>query len=118
MMDLGTLETDDSGAESINEHGQVLGWFEDKGKRSWFIWEPSSGLKIIDLPHPKFSASNLNNNGQFLVAIESESYLYDPHKGLIKLHSLGFLTYPRSLNDKGQVIGCVEKIRRKIERKA
>lgn len=69
MLDLGTLDADESKATAINDKGQVLGWVEYGGKRYSFLWEAEKGLQILDA-----LGNTLNNRGQ----ITGYNYIWDP----------------------------------------
>ena len=76
IYDLGTLETDTSHASAINDKGQVLGCFHDMGKWHTFIWEPRSGLKIIEFPEIGWFNAKLNNRGNFVAQYYQDNKAY------------------------------------------
>lgn len=110
LIDLGLLETDNSYANAINDQGQVLGRFEDRGQWHTFLWDAKDGLKIIDLPNiisNPYSGEillKLNNHGQiagtYLRGNEHRTFLWDPITGFFDIGS-GFL---KKLNDNGLIL--------------
>lgn len=111
ILDLGTLETDNSRPIAINDRGQILGIFESGGENYVFLWEMGEGLKILDMPGPQF----LNNNGQLAGTVYLENhpgwkegfgFIWSPDIGMLNIGSLGGQGAEIiDFNDKCQVVG-------------
>ena len=50
LLDIGTLDWDNSCVYSINDTGQICGSIRIKKKNSFFVWNTEEGLNFINLP--------------------------------------------------------------------
>ena len=106
IVDFGLLETDSSKAIAINNAGQVLGKFTDRGQPHIFLWDSKSGLKILELPNDS-SCLKLNNNGQ-IAGVHGggkKVFFWDPATGFFDIGSFDD-KYKRvdEFNDKAQIL--------------
>ncbi len=107
VYDLGTLETDASMALAINDNGEVLGCYHDRGKWYIFIWNRVEGLKTIESPYPYCHFGKFNNKSHFVMQYiqdnKYKAYYWDEEWGFISI-------FPRDavdiidFNDNDQII--------------
>ncbi len=114
VLDLGTLTGDSaSGANAVNERGEVVGWSGEKGKITRAFYR--QGGKMTGLPsgHRRSSeATAINSSGEVCGWFGAEAYTSSRpclwQSG--KVRDLGVVagcTFGRanSINDKGQIVG-------------
>lgn len=84
IYDLGTLDTKYSVASSINENGQISGFYmTDNNEIYVFLWDQKSGL--IPLNIPAHGPTFINNNSQIvgiLGSFDSVTFFWDPVLGV------------------------------------
>lgn len=110
MTNLGTLGPDGSRAYAINDLGQITG----ESERRPFIWSESTGMVDVTSWSPPWSTvvpEDINNHGQITGTLsdvlgEPHAFVGDPVNGITVLS--GFISYARSINDRGQIVGCIK----------
>lgn len=125
MIDLGTLGGKRSAALDINEHGQIVGWSTVKDTyrngepiSHAFLYENGKMIDLGVLPGEKESAAvAINERGQVLAYGYSTAFEFDTTPGHNTEYPTSFVwqdgrktalpedTFPRALNEQGQVIG-------------
>jgi len=119
ITDLGTLGGSHSWAESMNDHGQVVGVSETAdGQTHAFLWD--AGV-MTDLGAPGGDSSDawsINNSGQVVGRILSEveavgwlskAFLWTRGEGMVELGTLGGKESRASaINDRGEVVGTAK----------
>lgn len=93
IIDLGTLPEGgyESGAESVNSRGQVVGW----------------ALNTVSDPYSMGLLSSLYNYYEPFYAVQTRAFLWEDEVGMLDLGTLGTGTdaYAMAINESGQVIG-------------
>jgi probable HAF family extracellular repeat protein len=116
IIDLGTLGGGDSGANAINEGGQVVGWSKggDYSESHAFFWDPTNGMVDLGvLPDTECSyASALNDFGVIVGSSghcdDDNAFIWDSINGLRYLEEgLSSDNVAEGINNAGQVIGWV-----------
>jgi len=103
-----------SEAESINNHGQVVGWRNQPNTSTTylpFIWDATNGL--VDLPYLRRGArpSAINNEAQIVGSIDGNVAALWQDGSIYDLNDLLFantgwsLEYATGINDLGQIVG-------------
>ncbi len=119
ITDLGTLGGSHSWAESMNDHGQVVGGSETADRQSHaFFWD--AGV-MTDLGAPGGDgsrANSINNTGQVVGVIFSDiasgnylskAFLWTRGGGMVELGTLGGKESRASaINDRGEVVGTAK----------
>jgi probable HAF family extracellular repeat protein len=110
MQDLGTLGGNESGANDVNDAGQVVGWANPMSSDypvgyHAFLWTASGGMIDLEPLGGNSVASRINNRGEIVgyrvVSTGIRAFLWTPADGMIDLGD-GQAT---GLNDAGQVVG-------------
>jgi probable HAF family extracellular repeat protein len=126
MLNLGDLTGGfgTSGANAINDAGQVVGWSDtyNSGDEEAFLWDPQFGMiGLGDLPGSFFDswATGINNRGQVTGHSYSsdptgqmkhveQAFLWDAETGMVGLGDLPggqFISIPFDINDSTQIVG-------------
>jgi probable HAF family extracellular repeat protein len=112
VVDLGTLESDESVAYAINDFDQVVGTYKLNGTSYVFLWSQKEGVSFVDLPissTPKVINNNKQIAGQYKENGFERGFFYDPVTGFCDIGSLGGAnTWVMDMNAKGQVVGYSE----------
>lgn len=104
MTHLAELDTP-SYAYSINNKGQVVGGHG--GSREYFLYDSGEVIDFPELNRPFFITSGLINDSTVIVAerrSDRRAMTWD-NGNLIELGSLGGVSSPMAINNKGQVVG-------------
>ena len=113
LLDIGTLDWDNSCVYSINDTGQICGSIRIKKKNSFFVWNTEEGLNFINLPSSAIP-KKINNHGQIAGEYKDKK---GKNKGFFRSKDLGFIdigtlggrnTWVYQINDKGQIVGGSE----------
>ena len=88
-----------SGADDINNFGQVVGW-SDKGA---FIWEENKGVTYIANGNRAWA---INDEGQVLVSGSSSAFIWEENKEVVDIGTLGgAYSQAYGINNDGVVVG-------------
>jgi probable HAF family extracellular repeat protein len=114
MIDLGTLGGSFSGADGINDSGQVVG-AADSGDSDWhaFIWDRDNGMQDLGTLGGWYSSAlAINNRGQVVGRSATDASTrffhatyWDEQTGLADLYLGGDHEYAYGINDSGQIVG-------------
>ena len=90
-------------AFSLNDQGQVSGFFDDPEGTTGFLWSPSSGYEI---PEPGKSVSGINRFGQVCLILDNPT-LWPSDLAYEKVESFSTLNWGRvyGLNASGTMVG-------------
>ena len=107
------LEGKKSRAYDINDKGQVVGHFDELGKKTpdrAFIWDEETGLTELGTLGGNSKAFAVNNKGQVVGASMTPDgqwrpFIWDKTNGMRDLGTLGGKSYAQDINEKGQVVG-------------
>jgi len=120
MKDLGTLSGRFSGAEAINDRGEVTGFADTAGGAAShaFVWSPWRGMKDLGTLGGTFSgAAAINDRGEVTGGADTtgadpagdpvvHAFVWSPWRGMKDLGTLGGTdSYTVGINDRGEVTG-------------
>ncbi len=112
VMDLGTLESDESAAHAINDLDSVVGTYKLKGVSYVFLLEKQKEISLLDLPSSSIPKVINNKNqvaGQYIEDGANRGFFHDPIDGFCDIGSLGGVnTWIMDMNANGQVVGYSE----------
>jgi len=105
ITDLGTFGGVNSVARSINDKGQVVGWYEmaDRGRNA-FLYDHGSVTDLGTLGGSHTIALSINNQGQIVGRSSDRGFIYE--NGVMRDLTPGASSIsPTAINDNGQVAG-------------
>lgn len=99
-------------AESINNAGQVVGWLEDSGKSSAFLWSEQEGLTLLPSFSTNARAYGINDLGQIVGTSGNRGILWGQGVAIDLSQYFESTTYVNrvvDINNRGQIV--VEGVR-------
>jgi probable HAF family extracellular repeat protein len=110
ITDLGTFGGVSSFANSINNHGQVVGWYDNAdGKRYAFLYDNGRVIQLGTLGGTYSVAISINNQGQIVgnsttAGFGTHAFIYE-NGSMRDLVPNGPDSLASAINDQGQIIG-------------
>ncbi len=112
VIDIGTLESDESVAYAVNDFDEIVGTYKLHGNSHVFFWNQKEGVSLLDLPGssiPKVFNNKKQIAGQYKENGFQRGFFYDPVSGFCDIGSLGGSnTWVMDMNAKGQIVGYSE----------
>ena len=114
LVDLGTLGGPSSGAEAVNEKGDVVGWAEvEEGVSHAFLWTKQDGMVDLGTLGGTFSFAYGVNEAGAIVGYstlpgdtDEHAFLWTRADGMVDLGTLGGTrSVAYAINERGQVVG-------------